>query len=120
MELRRCGLRRYTLTDEDGATATIVHRPLTVAWRLRLGEGHRPFDEADPLGWLRERYETSAALYRDLLEDVVERVEGLTLGGVPLDREAAIDALIEAEAPAEAFVLALLRASTVEPEQGKR
>jgi len=123
MELKRWRTRTWTISDEDGESATVRHRPLSHAWRERLVEygieGEKREAPADPeavLALLREQRGFSV----DLLTDLVIAVEGLTLGGEPLDTTAAIEALAgEPELVAE-FLQHLGRSSDITPEQGKR
>jgi len=128
MDLKRWKTKRWELQDEDGGDPAVIrHRPMTQAWKLRLMEQTRammarresePKDADRVPGWkadLKERNET----WRDLMLDLVVSIDGLTMGGEPLSLEQAIDALIELEAPADAFVSYLFGMSEVTPEQGK-
>ena len=122
MDLKRWRTRTWTITDEDGETATVRHRPLSHAWRLRLLEagaaqssGDRPADLASIRGVLEEQH----SLFVDLLDDLVVEVIGLTVGGEPLSREDANRALAGVPELMHEFLVYLHGAAEVSSEQGK-
>jgi len=126
MDLRRWKTRTWELRDDDGEVATIRHRPLTQAWRLRLLEWaveHRdqkpPEDEAGALAWGRRQIEAAETLWRDLLADLLVDVDGLFCGSEPLDVDGAIRILPMMPDLMNAFSSHLMKAAEVTTEQGK-
>ena len=132
VDLRRWNLRSYEMHDDEGGDPAVIrYRPVTQAWRLRLLE-HDLDGAVDPVeqpkvadlaavvAGANARVGGLPGLWRDLLLDLVDSVTGLTMGGEPLDRESAIDAMVELSAPAEALIRHMLSEAEVTAEQEKR
>ena len=98
----------------DPEPMAVVYRTLSVGQREALIAAEA-VDLPDGIDGLRAREATS----RDLLRTTVARVEGLTLGGTPMELPAVLD-WIEAQ-PLLLLELrtAIVRESSVEADQGK-
>jgi hypothetical protein len=126
MDLKRWRTRTWTITDEDGGTATVRHQPLSLPWRFRISEWsqeekqrQRPEDPAESVVWAKRVTAERAAFFRDLLDDLVVDVDGLNSGGRPLTREEAVDAFSEMDGLLGQFLEHLNEGAEVSAEQGK-